>query len=70
MKSACASCDPPVKADSWETRSSGKCDVMRRKTSPVFEIARVFVRFDHVASFHLDELGASDFYLYINPPCA
>ena len=28
------------------------------------------LRFDHVASFHLDELGASDFYLYMNPPCA
>jgi hypothetical protein len=38
--------------------------------SPLFEFARVIVRFDHLASFHLDELGASDFYLYINPPCA
>jgi hypothetical protein len=35
-----------------------------------FEIARVLVRFDRVARFHLDELGASDFYLYINPPRA
>jgi hypothetical protein len=29
----------------------------------LFEIALVFVRFDHVARFHLDEFGASDFYL-------
>ena len=28
----------------------------------------MLVRLDHIARFHLDELGASDFYLYINPP--
>jgi hypothetical protein len=38
-----------------KSRFSGPCDVMRVKSSPLFEIARVFVRFDHVASFHLDE---------------
>jgi hypothetical protein len=30
---------------------SGKCDVMRVETSPFFELARVLVRFDHLASF-------------------
>jgi hypothetical protein len=29
---------------------SGKRDVMRVKTSPLFEIARVLMRFDHVAN--------------------
>jgi hypothetical protein len=29
---------------------SQKCGVMRVKNSPLFEIARVLVRFDHVAS--------------------
>jgi len=29
---------------------SGKRDVMRAKTSPLFELARVLVRLDHVAS--------------------
>jgi len=36
---------------STELHFSGKCDVMRGKRPPLlFEIARVFVRFDHVAS--------------------
>jgi len=30
---------------------SGKRDVMRAKTSPLFELARVFVRLNHVARF-------------------
>jgi hypothetical protein len=30
--------------------SSEKCDAMRVKTSPLFELALVLVRFDHVAS--------------------
>jgi hypothetical protein len=30
---------------------SGKRDVMRAKTSPLFELARGLVRFNHVASF-------------------
>src|SRR5260370_32879218 len=30
---------------------SGKCDVMRVKNSPLFEVARVLVRFNHVARF-------------------
>ena len=32
-----------------EIRCSEICDVMRAKTSPVFEIARVLVRFNYVA---------------------
>src|SRR5258705_5238337 len=35
----------------------------------LFEVARVLVRLDRVARFHHDELGASDFYLYINQAC-
>ena len=34
-----------------ELRLSGKCDVVRVKTHGSFELANVFVRFDHVASF-------------------
>jgi hypothetical protein len=34
---------------------AGKCGVMRLKSSPLFEIARVLVRLDHVAP----ELGGS-----------
>src|SRR5262245_43485499 len=30
-------------------RFSAKCDVMRRKALPLFELALVLVRFDHVA---------------------
>ena len=39
-------------------------------TLPLLEIAVVLVRFDHVASAHLDDLGASDLYLYTNQPSA
>jgi len=47
-----------------------RCRFSCEKASPLFELALVLVRFDHVVRFHLDELGVSDFYLYINPPCA
>jgi hypothetical protein len=30
---------------------SGKCDVVRGKNSPLFEIASVLVRLDHAARF-------------------
>jgi len=30
---------------------AGKCGVIRVKTSPLFEIARLLVRLDHVARF-------------------
>jgi hypothetical protein len=40
-----------MKAESWEIPFSGKCDVMRGKLHHSFEIARVLVRSDHVASF-------------------
>ena len=39
------------------------------KKSPLLELALVLVRFEHVASFTLDDLGASDLYLYINQAC-
>ena len=32
-----------------KTYLSGKCNVMRIKTSPLFRIALVLVRFDHIA---------------------
>jgi hypothetical protein len=32
-------------------RFSGKCGVMRAQSLPLFELARVLVRLDHVASF-------------------
>jgi hypothetical protein len=39
-----------MKAESWEIPFSGKCDVMRVQNSPLFELALVLVRFDHIAS--------------------
>jgi len=33
-----------------KTRFSEKCDAMRLNTSPLFEIARVLVRFNHIVS--------------------
>ena len=40
----------PDESGIMELRLSGKCGVIRVKTSPLFEIACVLVRFDHVAS--------------------
>ena len=37
-----------MKAESWKIPFSGKGDVMRGKTSPFFELARVLVRLDNV----------------------
>jgi len=43
-----------------ELRFSGKCNVTRAKALRLFEIARVLVRFNHVASFiaFKDKAGA------------
>jgi hypothetical protein len=38
-------------ASPLEPRFSEKCDAMRVKTLSFFELARVLVRLDHVASF-------------------
>jgi hypothetical protein len=40
-----------MKAESSKIRFSGKCNVMRGKNKRLFELARMLVRFDHVASF-------------------
>jgi hypothetical protein len=45
----CSTGDSPIKAETLEIGFSGKCDVMRVKNLPLFEIASVLVRFDHVA---------------------
>jgi hypothetical protein len=37
---------------SMKNSFSGKCDVMRVKTSPLFQLACVVVRLDHVARGH------------------
>jgi hypothetical protein len=39
-----------VKVTPWKFVFSAKRELMRGKTSPLFEIALVLVRFDHVAS--------------------
>jgi hypothetical protein len=44
-----ASLDQRKKAESWKFISGRKCDVMRVKTLPLFELARALVRFDHAA---------------------
>jgi hypothetical protein len=41
----------PDKSGNIERRFSKKCDLMRGKNSPLFEIASVFVRLDQVARF-------------------
>jgi hypothetical protein len=41
----------PLARNSY-ARLGGKCDVMRVKLHPLFELARLLVRFDHVACFH------------------
>ena len=41
----------------------------QRKASPLSKLSLMLVRLDHIASLTLDDLGASDFYLYVNPPC-
>jgi hypothetical protein len=40
----------PTKAETLEIDFSGKRGTLRAKTSPLFEIARLLVRLDHVAS--------------------
>ena len=39
----------PDKSGNIERRFSKKCDLMRGKNSPLFELASVFVRVDHIA---------------------
>jgi hypothetical protein len=41
----------PDKSGNIERRFSKKCDLMRGKNSPLFEIDLVFVRVDHIARF-------------------
>jgi hypothetical protein len=48
-----------MKVESWEIRFSGKCDVIRVKTSRLFEIASVLVRFDHIARLIVTRITAS-----------
>jgi len=52
------------------TRALIRGPSLRGQLRRFFEVARVLVRFDQRASAHLDDLGASDFYLYTNPPGA
>jgi hypothetical protein len=40
-----------MKAESWEFVFSEKCDVVRVKDSPLFELTRVLVGFNHIARF-------------------
>jgi hypothetical protein len=44
-------CGQPMKSESCEIPFSGACRVMRVKNPPLFKIARVLVRLDHVAGF-------------------
>jgi hypothetical protein len=48
-ESACLARDYPTQAESFNIHFSGKEDVMRGKTLPLFELASVLVRLDHVA---------------------
>jgi hypothetical protein len=50
-KSACLARDHPTQADLLKIHLNVECATIRVKISPLFELARVLVRLDHVASF-------------------
>jgi hypothetical protein len=50
-KSACLARDHPTQADLLKIHFNVECAMIRVKISRLFELASLFVRFDHVAGF-------------------